>query len=75
MEEKKKELNERIEEIFDKNVSPGGTWEDIQKLAEEKGKEEVYLTLLENILDDLIENADNVKNFLKQIGWEMEEKE
>jgi hypothetical protein len=70
MEEKrKKELNERIEEILDKNVSPGGAWEDIQKLAEEEGKEEVYLALLENILDDLIENADNVKNFLKQVNY------
>jgi len=75
MEDRKKKLNDRIEEIFDRNVSSGGAWEDIKKLAEEEGKEEVYLTLLENIIDELLENADKVKEYLKQIGWEVEEKD
>ena len=72
MDEKKKgELNEKIEEIFDNSFSSGSAWEKIKELADEEGREEVYLTLLENILDDLIENADRVKAYLRQIGWEL----
>ncbi len=72
--ERKEELNEKIEEIFDQSFSGGSAWEKIKELANTEG-EEVYLTLLENIIDDLLENADEVKKYLKQIGWEMEENE
>ena len=68
---RKEELNDRIEEIFDNSFSSGSAWEKIKKLADEEGEQEVYLTLLENILDDLIENADQVKAYLRQIGWEL----
>ena len=70
-EKRKEELNEKIEEIFDNSFSSGSAWEKIKKLADEEGEQEVYLTLLENILDDLIENADEVKAYLRQIGWEL----
>jgi len=70
-EKRKEELNEKIEEIFDNSFSSGSAWEKIKKLADEEGEQEVYLTLLENILDDLIENADQVKAYLRQIGWEL----
>lgn len=70
---KKEELNERIEEIFDNSFSSGSAWEKIKDLAEEEGAQEVYLTLLENIVDDLLENAEEVKAYLKQIGWELSE--
>jgi len=73
--ERKEELNEKIEEIFDQSFSSGSAWEKIKELANTEGEEEVYLTLLENIIDDLLENADEVKKYLKQIGWEMEENE
>jgi len=73
MEQKRKqELNEKIEEIFDTSFSSGSAWEKIKELADEEGKEEVYLTLLENIVDDLLENADEVKAYLKRIGWPVE---
>ena len=68
---RKEELNDRIEEIFDNSFSSGSAWEKIKKLADEEGEQEVYLTLLENILDDLIENANQVKAYLRQIGWEL----
>ena len=71
VEKRKEELNEKIEEIFDNSFSSGSAWEKIKKLADEEGEQEVYLTLLENILDDLIENADQVKAYLRQIGWEL----
>jgi len=70
-EKRKEELNDRIEEIFNNSFSSGSAWEKIKKLADEEGEQEVYLTLLENILDDLIENADEVKAYLRQIGWEL----
>ena len=72
-EKRKEELNERIEEIFDNSFSSGSAWEKIKDLADEEGAEDVYLALLENIVDDLLENADNVKAYLKQIGWELSE--
>ncbi len=74
--DKKKNLNHQLEEIFDSSLSVNSAWEKIQNLVEkgEVPKEELYLTLLENIVDDLLENHDKVKNYLKQIGWPMEEK-
>jgi len=71
--DRKEELNKKIEEIFDESFSTGTAWEKLKDLADREGKEEVYLTLLENIVDDLLDNAENVKNFLKQIGWEVED--
>ena len=72
MEDKKRErINQRLEEIFDESFSTGSAWEKIKDLANKEGKEEVYLTLLENIVDDLLENEAEVKKFLKSIGWEM----
>ncbi len=71
--DRKEELNKKIEEIFDESFSTGAAWEKLKDLADREGKEEVYLTLLENIVDDLLDNAENVKNFLKQIGWEVED--
>ncbi len=74
--DKKKNLNHQLEEIFDSSLSVNSAWEKIQNLVEkgEVPKEELYLTLLENIVDDLLENHEHVKNYLKQIGWPMEEK-
>ena len=74
MEDKKRErINQRVEEIFDESFSTGSAWEKIKDLANKEGKEEVYLTLLENIVDDLLENEAEVKKFLKSIGWEIGE--
>ena len=72
-EKRKKELNEKIEDIFDNSFSSGSAWEKIKELADKEGAEEVYLALLENIVDDLLENADEVKSYLKQIGWDLSE--
>jgi len=67
--DRKEELNKKIEEIFEESFSTGTAWEKLKDLADREGKEEVYLALLENIVDDLLDNAENVKSFLKQIGW------
>jgi molecular chaperone GrpE (heat shock protein) len=74
MDEKKEKLNQQLEDIFDSSFSANSAWKKIQNLAKkgEVSKEELYLTLLENIVDDLLENHENVKNFLNQIGWPME---
>ncbi|NPB05871.1 MAG: hypothetical protein GXO08_05785 [Aquificae bacterium] len=70
MDEKRKdELNRRIEEIFEGSFSSQSAWEKLKKLAEEEGSEEVYLTLLENIVDDLLANEAAVKEYLRRIGW------
>jgi hypothetical protein len=70
---KREEINKKLEKIFEESFSTGSAWEKIKELAETEGKEEVYTVLLENILDDLIENEKQVKDFLKKIGWEIEE--
>jgi len=72
MEKRKEELNKKLEEIFEGSFSSGSAWEKIKKLAEEEDEVEVYLTLLENILDDLLNNEKEVKTFLNQIGWKLE---
>jgi len=69
---RKEELNKQIEQILDESFSGTSAWEKIKNLAEKEGKEEVYLTLLENIVDDLLQNEEQVKSFLKQINWKMD---
>jgi hypothetical protein len=74
-EKKRRELNGKIEEILDESFSVNSAWEKLEDLANKEGKEETFLTLLENIIDDLLENEKEVKNFLKGINWPMEETE
>ncbi len=74
-EKKKRQLNGKIEEILDESFSVNSAWEKLENLANKEGKEETFLTLLENIIDDLLENEKEVKNFLKGINWPVEETE
>jgi len=72
-EKKKEEINQKLEEIFDKAFSASSAWEEVKKLASSEGAEDVYLTLLENIVDDLLQNEKEVKEYLKRIGWPLSE--
>lgn len=69
---RKEEITKKLEEIFENSFSVNSAWEKIKELAEREGKEEVYKILLENLIDDLTENEEQVKEFLKIIGWEIE---
>jgi len=69
---RKEEITKKLEEIFENSFSVNSAWEKVKELAEREGKEEVYKILLENLIDDLTENEEQVKEFLKIIGWEIE---
>ncbi len=69
---RKEELNDLIEEIFDQSITANEAWDKIGKLAQREGKEEVYLTLLENIIDDLLDNWEEIDRYLDRIGWPRE---
>ncbi len=69
---RKEELSDLIEEIFDQSITANEAWEKIGKLAQKEGKEEVYLTLLENIIDDLLDNWEEIDRYLDRIGWPRE---
>ena len=72
-EKKKEEINQKLEKIFDEAFSASSAWEEVKKLASSKGGNDVYLTLLENIVDDLLRNEKEVKEYLKRIGWPLSE--